>query len=320
MAFIPPVKVSTGPSRDASLSHPYPPAHHQRYSCSRQPMRASALSRRDFAKVSLGVIAAALSPQPPLPANAVSGLRLFPLEEPLTNTYFLMRACETISDRLGVCNSNPVNKLSIKMHGLTPAGIEQALRASKALVQEGVGSETWIWPSVTTSSFETAEIMAYNLNVRREQIVPEFSFLDARGVGELEGRNLAEVRQVITENDRIDSSWRPRPGEDGTPNDSSDDVFVRVRQLLSKLETQYFGENILILSPDSDPLSVLQAALMGKELTEHHKYEFQPGEVRYVQELIVNSTGEPVVPADVKIISKPGISSTRSTASMSKKV
>lgn len=305
MAFIPPTIVSTFAGKPVALPAVRLKVSHSR--CSRTHISASALSRRDFAKVSLGIIAGALAPQLPLPAQATSGLRFFPLREPLTNTYFLMRACETVSDKLGVCNSNPVNKLSIKMHGLTPAGVEQAMRASEALIREGVGSETWIWPSVTTSSFETAEIMAYNLNVRREQIVPEFSFLDARGVGNMEGGLLTDVRRVIIENDGLDSSWRPVPGEDGTPNDSSDDVFVRVRQLLSKLETQYFGENIVILSPDSDPLSVLQTVLMGQELTEHHKHEYQPGEVRFVQELVVNAMGEPIVPPEVKIISKPTV-------------
>lgn len=250
-------------------------------------------------------MAAVLSQQLPFPSKASSGLHLFPLQEPLTNTYYLMRACETVSDALGICNSNPVNKLSIKMHGLTPAGVEQAIRASKALVEEGLESDTWIWPSVTMSSFETAEIVAYNLRVRREQIVPEFSFLDARGVGDMEGGRMADVRRVVAEHDKMDPYWRPTLGEDGTPNDSTEDVFVRVRQLLSKLETQYFGEDIIILSPDSDPLSVLQTVLMGQDLREHHANEFLPGEVRYVSELVVDSGGKAVVSPVAKTISKP---------------
>lgn len=304
MAFIPLTANSVTGKRINPLRSrsPMAPVHH----CgTKQPVSASAISRRHFAKVSAAAFASLLTQQLPSRTEAMPGLRLFPLQQPLTNTYYLMRACQTVSDALGVCNSNPVNKLSIKLHGLTPAGVEQAMRASKALVKEGVGSEAWIWPSVTTSSFETAEIIAYNLNVRREQIVPEFSFLDARGVGAMEGGRLADIRRVVVEHDRVDSNWRPVPGEDGTPNDSTEDVFVRVRQLLSKLETQYFGEDIVILSPDSDPLSVLQAALMGQDLREHHKYEYQPGEVRFVQELVVDSSGKPVVPPAARTVSKP---------------
>lgn len=305
MAFIPvTAKPFTGKriKRSCSRSSPAPTQHR----CGNtQPVSASALSRRDFVKVSAAAFASLVAQQLPSRTEAMPGLRLFPLQQPLTNTYYLMRACETVSDALGVCNSNPVNKLSIKMHGLTPSGVEQAIRASKALISEGVGSDTWLWPSVTTSAFETAEIVAYNLKVRREQIVPEFSFLDARGVGAMEGGRLADIRRVVAEHDQVDSNWRPVPGEDGTPNDSTEDVFVRVRQLLSKLETQYFGEDIVILSPDSDPLSVLQAALVGQDLREHHKYEYQPGEVRFVQELVVDSAGKPVVPPAVRTISKP---------------
>lgn len=47
-------------------------------------------------------------------------------------------------------------------------------------------------------------------------------------------------------------------GVDGTPNESVMDVMVRVRQLLSILETQYLGDTVLIIAPDSYNLSVLQ--------------------------------------------------------------
>lgn len=62
----------------------------------------------------------------------------------------------------------------------------------------------------------------------------------------------------VYESDREYAFWRPPPFVDGTPNESVHDVLVRVRQLLSILETQYQGDQILIVSPDSDNLSVLQ--------------------------------------------------------------
>lgn len=54
--------------------------------------------------------------------------------------------------------------------------------------------------------------------------------------------------------------------DDGTPNESVQDVFVRVTQLMSILETQYAGNTVVIVSPDSDNLSVLQAGMVGLEL------------------------------------------------------
>jgi hypothetical protein len=63
--------------------------------------------------------------------------------------------------------------------------------------------------------------------------------------------------QVI-EGDLQDANWRPKPGFDGTPPESAADVLTRMRQLLSVLETQYSGEDIVIIAPDSECLSVLQ--------------------------------------------------------------
>lgn len=216
-----------------------------------------------------------------------------------------MRACETISDASNVVNSNPADQLLLRHHSLTAAGIKEAMRAAGALADAGVGPTAWIWPGVTASAFQTAEILASSLNVRREQIVPEFSFLDARGVGRLNGGPVREVRKELVQNDQKDSSWRPPPGEDGTPNDSTEDVFVRVRQLLSKLETQYQGDDIVILSPDSDPLSILQAAMTGVDMRAHHDHEYLPGEVRRVKELIVDSFGKVESKPEVRTISRP---------------
>lgn len=66
--------------------------------------------------------------------------------------------------------------------------------------------------------------------------------------------------------DSESSNWRPPPYFDGTPNESVADVLVRVTQLMSVLETQYFGDSVVVVSPDSDNLSVLQAALTGMDL------------------------------------------------------
>ena len=97
------------------------------------------------------------------------------------------------------------------------------------------------------------------------RIVPEYSFLDARGVGAYEGKSL-NVLSKVYELDAESSNIRPPPYTDGTPNESVADVFVRIVQLMSVLETQYFADNIIIVAPDSDNLSILQAALTGTDL------------------------------------------------------
>lgn len=73
-------------------------------------------------------------------------------------------------------------------------------------------------------------------------------------------------KQQVYASDTISSIFKPPPTDDGTPNESVSDVFVRVTQLMSILETQYSGDTIIIVSPDSDNLTVLQAGLIGLDL------------------------------------------------------
>ena len=84
----------------------------------------------------------------------------------------------------------------------------------------------------------------------------------------------------------------PRPHPTFLQHESSSDVLVRVRQLLSLLETSYSGQSVVLVSPDSDNLSVLQAAVLGVDLRSHHRYAFQPGEVRRL-ELSAEAAPEP---------------------------
>lgn len=75
--------------------------------------------------------------------------------------------------------------------------------------------------------------------------MPEFSFLDARGVGELERLPLGEAAAALAAGDALAATWRPGPNTDGTVHESSADVLVRGRQLLSLLETQYVGDSVV---------------------------------------------------------------------------
>ena len=69
-----------------------------------------------------------------------------------------------------------------------------------------------------------------------------YSFLDARGVGALDGLRPGSVYQQVWDGDLRDFNWHPPKGYDGTPPESAADVLTRMRQLLSVTETQYTGE------------------------------------------------------------------------------
>lgn len=241
-------------------------------------------SRRTFGKLAAAVAVSALLPKP---AEGITGLQAFPLFTPLTNTYYFMRAGESVSLAKGEIRTNPVEKSSIPVHGLTPRGVDQVLVAAEQLKVADVGPTCWIWASQNQACQESADLLAYQLQIRREQIVPEFAFLDARGVGASEGLMYKDVHNSLAKMDSENIDLRLPPGEDGTPTESVADIFVRVRQLMSKLETQYNGETIVVIAPDSDLLSVLECALRNEPLTQHAKFEYSPGELRKVDAVVV---------------------------------
>lgn len=74
-----------------------------------------------------------------------------------------------------------------------------------------------------------------------------------------------QILQIYV-SDGMSPNIKPPPTNDGTPNECVADVFVRVTQLMSILETQYSGDTVVIVSPDSDNLSILQAGLIGLDL------------------------------------------------------
>eukprot|EP00667_Euglena_gracilis_P021415 EG_transcript_23421 len=196
-----------------------------------------------------------------------------------------MRSGEGKFEATGMVRTNPLSVTSVN-GGLTFEGRRQAILGMNAIKALRLDTDmVWIWPSVTSRSLETAEILGQGLGISRTRIVPEYAFLAARAFGAYEGKPQAQLEEVY-QADQIDTSIRPPPSSDGTPNESLNDVVTRSIQLLSKLETLYLGNIVVLVSPDSDNLSVLQALLTGYDMRKNHDLAYQPGEVR-----MVNLTG-----------------------------
>ncbi|KAK1363323.1 Phosphoglycerate mutase [Heracleum sosnowskyi] len=221
-------------------------------------------------------------PQPHFPTPVSQARGLFQMPPPrLTNRYFLVRAGESEFESLGIINTNPVAKTSMD-NGLSEIGKKQTIRAALALRDMGACDRScWIWPSITQRAYQAAEVIAAINKINRSNIVPEYSFLDARGLGAYEGKNLESISEIY-DADNLSPNIKPPPTNDGTPNESVADVFVRVTQLMSILETQYSEDTVIIVSPDSDNLTILQAGLVGLDLRRHKELYFNPGEVRFV--------------------------------------
>jgi hypothetical protein len=88
-------------------------------------------------------------------------------------------------------------------------------------------------------------------------------------------------------------NFRPKPTFDGTPTESVSDVLVRGNQLVSTIESMYSGENVVIVSPDSEVLSVIQAALADENpddsLPCHDRFNFKNGEAKRLQYVVKTS-------------------------------
>jgi broad specificity phosphatase PhoE len=170
-------------------------------------------------------------------------------------------------------------------NALSENGRRQVMRETFAALDEikACNNGCWLWPSMTQNSYQTAELLASLYGIGRNRIVPEFSKIDARGLGGFDGGRWSAVSEEVAAGDAASADWKPPAGTTGTPNESATEVLVRGRELLSLLETQFFGETVLIISPDSDNLSILQAGVLGIDLRGHRKFAVLPGEVRQLE-------------------------------------
>jgi hypothetical protein len=181
--------------------------------------------RRDLLLLPAAALALALS-LAPAPASARGLFRMPPPR--LANRYFLVRAGESFYEGQGVLHTNPVAKTSVDS-GLSPAGLRQAARAALELQRLGAcEDDCWIWPSITQRAYQAAEIIAAANGINRRclpasapalsscnlascfhiahgspccflncsHIVPEYSFLDARGLGAFEGKSIDALPEV----------------------------------------------------------------------------------------------------------------------------
>lgn len=172
--------------------------------------RRYALSKA--AKILGAGIVSGASVQSPSSANAAAGADIF--EAPLHNRYFLVRAGEIVweNESQDALTTNPVHKLHIDNCGLSSDGIGHAMEAAEALRNLGYGANTeaWVWHSIHAAAAQTAQIISSHHGVSLNHVIPEYSFLDQRGYGALEGRPVDFAREVVWTQDALDSNFRPQ--------------------------------------------------------------------------------------------------------------
>ena len=166
----------------------------------------------------------------PLPASA--SLLELPASR-LQNTYWLVRAGESVSESVGRVDTNRATKQGTGA-GLSDLGKKQVAEGALSMVaKEACREGCFVYFGTVRRSEQIAAAIGAASGISQSRLIPEFSFLDPRGLGALEGGQLAVVAEEVSAGDASSPLYRPPMGTTGTPNESLSDVLVRVVQIVS---------------------------------------------------------------------------------------
>lgn len=229
-----------------------------------------------------------------------------PFFERLRARYILMRPGETMFEAADIVDSNPINK-GDNFRGLTTKGQQQVIETSQRLRALNVDPTAVFYDNGARAS-QTADILSRELKIPRARMEPEFRWLEGRGLGALEGTSLREALAKTRQMDREDIDNAAEPAEDGTPADSVNDVFSRMRNTIAKIEQTYGAGDFIIIPGDSTVLSVFASAACGCDLREHAKFELPPGSFYDLSQVVRDYQAgsftpiEPTVPSPEEIL------------------
>ncbi|GMH62082.1 hypothetical protein TrRE_jg6294, partial [Triparma retinervis] len=211
------------------------------------------------------------------PSPALASLFPFPVppDYKWSNKYTLMRAGETEKESKNVMESNAMFMTNrVEGNIMTGRGVGQVEESIKILRQH---PPTIIKHPLSASAIDASNMISTSLHLGRDRVVPEFTFMDPRGCGLYNGLPLNSASLGLLALDRDGSEV---PGtQDGTPAEGLADVACRLRQMMSVLETQYGGEDILLVFSDGVTGGVMKAAMEGRELADGWIVEMEQGEV-----------------------------------------
>uniref|UniRef100_A0A7S1BT06 Uncharacterized protein n=1 Tax=Corethron hystrix TaxID=216773 RepID=A0A7S1BT06_9STRA len=221
-----------------------------------------------------------------LPCPALAQLVQFPPRGDFLNIYHFMRAGESVHLSQGIVATNALYLTNREENSLTPRGEAQVREAVQMLKSEAM-APTLVEYSIAANAMDSANVAAAELLIGRSRMLPEFTNLDPRAIGSWDGLDLEATEAALWALDfdeaGADGSGpgsRPPGNEDGTPHETLIDQVVRLRQLMSLLETYYSGDTILLIFPDGTGPAVLTALIGGLPLNRVHELELRPGEIR----------------------------------------
>lgn len=235
------------------------------------------VSRRD-ALCALSLIFAA-----PKAANA--DLIQFPCKPgDLKNNYSFLRAGESLIEADGLWGSNPLF-LTNRENALSEDGIAQVQAACADMLERDYNPSVVLFPTAA-NAIDTADIVSSEMRIGRNRVLPEYTNLDARGIGKFDMNDREAVRSAIWALDAESGPGgrdgeRPPPTDDGTPNETLANQITRLRQLMAVCETNFSGDDVLFIFPDNTGPALLSCMIAGVPVNRVHELEWSPGEVRY---------------------------------------
>lgn len=165
----------------------------------------------------------------------------------LKNTYFGLRHGESEANVAGLIVAGEQARVE---YGLTEKGKKQVADAVTQAKEQGLlNNQTIILTSPLKRAYETAVEAANALGVPVENILTE-ERLRERSFGTFEGQSHDAYKEIIWPADILQKEH-----EHGV--ESTQDVRVRLLELVEELESKYEGENILFVS-HGDTLQILE--------------------------------------------------------------
>lgn len=212
------------------------------------------------------------------------GLVQFPVTRPLQNIYHLMHVGTSLMQEEGIWSTNPLF-LTNREDALSPTGQDEVVEACAKIEESGM-SPTIVKYSLAASCIDTSNLIGRELKMGRDKLVPEFTFMDPRAIGQWDMLSMEQVEPAVWAMDvdeagEMGLGGRPPPNEDGTPHETLADQSIRLRQLLSIMETQFSGDTILLVFPDGTSPALLSAMIAGVPYNRVHELEFATAEVRF---------------------------------------
>lgn len=272
---------------DLTLSLSFNPEDQTSQDDSVETTAAPGMNRREvFSNSAKAIFAGLATPfvlDPTDPANAL--LLRFPIGPPqsLKNNYHFLRAGSSELEDEGIYSTNPLF-LTNRENAMSDEGYK-CLKPAIDVLKKTQNQPTVAYHSLAANGMDTGDLIARELKLGRDRLLPEFTYLDQRGIGLWDSSEESLTRHAVWAMDQMEAGaegfgGRPPANTDGTPNDTLHDQFTRLRQFLSLQETRTSGDTILVIFPDGTGPALLSCMIAGIPYSEAHALEYKPGELR----------------------------------------